>query len=101
LTRAWLEQLEPDNIRSVFVGHFQGMHTQLENSWDLCNYRQRANETLQEYIQRFSKKHNELPNIINTGLINAFICVMTCKVLVHALRRETPCMTQELLDITT
>ena len=52
LTRAWLEQLEPGNIRcwgdlrSIFVGHFQGTYTWLRNSWDLYNYRKRADKTL-------------------------------------------------------
>jgi hypothetical protein len=34
-------------------------------------------------------------------VINAFICGMTCKVFIHALGRETPRTTLELLDITT
>jgi hypothetical protein len=34
-------------------------------------------------------------------VINAFIYGMTCEALVHALGRETPCMTMKLQDITT
>jgi hypothetical protein len=70
LTKAWLEQLELGSIccwgdlRSVFIGHFQGTYTWPRNSWDLHNYKQRPDETLWEYIQHFSKKRNELPNII-------------------------------------
>jgi hypothetical protein len=60
-----------------------------------------ADKTLREYIQCFAKKHNELPNITNTDVINAFICGMTCEAPVHVLSRETPCMMRELLDITT
>jgi hypothetical protein len=71
------------------------------NSWDLRNCRQRANETLQEYIQCFSKKHNELPNITDADMINAFIYGMTYEALVHMLGCETPRMTRELLDVTT
>jgi hypothetical protein len=106
-TRAWLEQLEPGSIcyrgdlRSIFIGHFQGTYTQPRNSWDLHNCRQRPNETLWQYIQRFSKKCNELPNIIDADVINAFICGMTYDALVHALGRETSRTMQELLDITT
>ena len=57
--------------------------------------------TLQEYIHRFSKKHNELPNIADADVINGFICGMTCKALVHMLGHEIPCMMWELLDVTT
>jgi hypothetical protein len=71
------------------------------NSWDLRNCRQRANETLQEYIQCFSKKHNEIPNIIDADMINAFIYGMTYVALVHMLSCETPRTTRELLDVTT
>ena len=105
MTIAWLEQLEPGSIRcgadlrSVFVGHFQGTYTWPGNSWDLRNCRQRANETLRKYIQRFSKKRNELPNISDADVINAFICSMTCEALVYALGRETPCTTRELQDV--
>jgi hypothetical protein len=77
------------------------MYTWPGNSWDLYNYRQRSNETVREYIRCFSKKHNELPNITDADVINAFICDMTCEVLVHALGRETSCMTRELLDVIT
>jgi hypothetical protein len=47
-----LEQLEPVSIRcwgdlcAVFTGHFQGTYTHPRNSWDLYNYKKRANETL-------------------------------------------------------
>jgi hypothetical protein len=106
-TRAWLEQLEPGSIlywgdfRAVFIGHFQSTHTRPRNSWDLRNCKQRPDETLREYIQRFSKKHNELPNITDTDVINAFICGTTYEMLIHALDRETPRMMRELLDIAT
>jgi len=77
------------------------MNTRPENSWDLRNCRQRPDETLREYIQRFSKKLNELPNITDTEVINAFTCGMTYKALIHALSHETSCTTWELLDIAT
>ena len=85
----------------VFIGHFQGTYTRPRNSWDLYNYRQRADETLREYIQCFSKKHNELPNITDANVINAFICGTNYEALVHALGHETPRMTWELLDVAT
>jgi hypothetical protein len=89
------------DLHPIFINHFQGTYTQPGNSWDLCNYSQRADETLGEYIQCFSKKRNELPNITDANVIIAFICDMTCEVLIHALSHKTPRTTQELLDITT
>ena len=77
------------------------MYTRPRNSWDLRNYRQRANETIRGYIQRFSKKHNELPNITDANVISAFIRGMTYEAPIHVLGRETPHMMLELQDITT
>jgi hypothetical protein len=34
-------------------------------------------------------------------VINAFICSMTFEALFHVVGHETPCTTQELLDVTT
>jgi hypothetical protein len=51
----------------------------------LRNYRQRADETLWEYIECFSKKRNELSNVMDSDVINAFICGTACEALVHAL----------------
>jgi hypothetical protein len=88
-------------ISVVFVGHFQGTYTQPGNSWDLGNCWCRTNETLQEYIQLFSKKRNELPNITNADVINALTCSTTCEVLIHTLRHEALRTMWELLGITT
>lgn len=43
--------------------------------------------TLHEYIQCFSKKRNEVPNVMDVDVINVFTCGTTCKALVHALER--------------
>ena len=42
-------------------------------------------------------KHNELQNITDADMINAFICGMTCEALGH----ETLRTTRELLNVTT
>ena len=55
----------------------------------------------QEYIQRFSKKRNELPNITDADIINTFTYGMTSEALIHALNRETLRMMWELLDVAT
>ena len=93
--------LSKSNPAASAAGHFQGTYTRLKNLWELCNYRQRADETLLDYIQCFSKKRNELTNITDTNMINAFIYATTYEALVHTLGRETPRTTQELLDVAT
>jgi hypothetical protein len=58
-------------------------------------------KTLREYIRRFSRQCNELPNIADADVIRSFLSGTTCESLVHKLGRKRPWTTKELLDITT
>jgi hypothetical protein len=105
--RAWLEHLPPaqisdrdDPIKS-FTGNFQGTYVRPGNSWDLWSYRQQPGESLQEYIQRFSKQRTELPNITDSDVIGAFLAGTTCRDLVSKLGRKTTTKASELMDIAT
>jgi hypothetical protein len=71
------------------------------NSWDLRSCRQQPGESLREYIQRFSKQRTELPNIIDSDVIGAFLAGTTCRDLVRKLGRKTPTKASELMDIAT
>jgi hypothetical protein len=62
---------------------------------------QKPDESLQDYIQCFSKQCNELPNIADADVINAFLSGTTNETLVHNLSRKSPRTTKELLDIAT
>ena len=105
--RAWLEHLPANNIHSwadfkcVFVGNFQVTYVCPRNSWDLKAYKQKAGETLREYIHHFSKQCNELLDIVDTDMIRAFIFNMTNKALVHELGCYKSRTTRELLDLVT
>ena len=56
-------------------------------------------ETLHEYIRCFSRQCNELPNVVDANVIEAFLSRTTCESLVHKLGRKGPWTTKELLDI--
>jgi hypothetical protein len=71
------------------------------NSWDLRSCRQQPGESLREYIRRFSKQRTELPNIIDSDVIGAFLAGTTCRDLVSKLGRKTPTRASELMDIAT
>ena len=105
--RAWLEHLPErlvhgwvDLVR-VFIGNFQGTYVRPRNSQDLKNCRQKSDESLRDFIRRFSKQCTEVPNIIVSDVIGAFIASTTCKELVHELGRKTATSTSQLLDIAT
>jgi hypothetical protein len=71
------------------------------NSWDLRSCRQQPGESLREYIRWFSKQRTELPNIIDSDVIGAFLTGTTCRDLVSKLGRKTPTKASELMDIAT
>jgi len=105
--RAWLEFLPADSIggwadlRKMFVENFQGTYVRPGNSWDLKSCKQERGESLRDYICRFSKQCNSLPDIVNADVISAFLIGTSCKTLVHKLGCQKPRTTRELLDIAT
>jgi hypothetical protein len=58
-------------------------------------------ESLREYIRRFSKQRTELPNITDSDVIGAFLAGTTCQDLVSKLGHKTPTKANELMDIAT
>jgi hypothetical protein len=85
----------------VVVGNFQGTYVRFGNSWDLRSCHQKPDETLHEYIRRFSWQCTELPNVTDVDVIGAFLVGTTRKELVHKLGCKGPRTTRELLDIAT
>jgi hypothetical protein len=71
------------------------------NSWDLRSCKQKPGESLRDYIWCFSKQRTELPNIIDSDIIMAFLSGTTCKELVRELGRSTPITANGLMDIIT
>jgi hypothetical protein len=104
---ALLEHLPPaqisdwDDLVKAFAGNFQGTNVRPRNSWDLRSCCQQPGESLREYIQWFSKKCTELPNITDSDVIGTFLAGTTCRDLVSKLGRKTPTKASELMDITT
>ena len=71
------------------------------NPWDLRSCCQGSDETLQEYIRRFSRKRTELSSVTNADVIRAFLAGTSYRTLVHELGCMGPRTTEELLDIAT
>jgi hypothetical protein len=44
-----------EDLVRVFGGNFYGTYIRPRNSWDLQSYRQKHDESLCDYIRRFSK----------------------------------------------
>ena len=103
--RAWLDSLPPGCINSWadlevhFVDNFQGTYNRPGNAWDLHSCTQGEDETLRDYIRRFSKKKNSLPNIREGDVITAFSNGVRSADLIHKIARKNPQTTRQLFDI--
>ena len=89
------------DLKRVFVGNFQGTYAYPRNSWDLKSCQQEPNESLRDYICRFSKRYNSLPVVVNVDVISAFLSRTTCESLIHKLGYLKPRTTRDLLDVAT
>jgi hypothetical protein len=85
----------------VFEGNFKGTYVCPGNSWDLRSYKQKSDESLHDYIRRFSKQRTELPNITDSNVIITFLSRSTYKELAQELGHNTLATANELMDIIT
>jgi hypothetical protein len=105
--RTWLEHLPAhqihnwDDLVRTFVGNFQGTYVRLGNTWDLCACTQKPDESLRDFIRRFSKRCTELPSVSQSEIVHAFLKGTTCHDLVRELRCSPPADSNELFDIAT
>jgi hypothetical protein len=83
------------------VGNFQETYVRLGNSWDLRACTQKPDESLRDFIRRFSKRCTELPSVALSEIMHAFLKGMTCRDLVRKLGRSPPVESNELFDIAT
>ena len=89
------------DLKRVFVRNFQGTYVCPGNSWDLKSCQQESNESLWDYIHRFSKQCNSLSDIVNADIVSVFLSKTTCESLIHKLSCVKPRTSCDLLDITT
>jgi hypothetical protein len=105
--RMWLEHLPASQIHNwddlvcTFVGNFQGTYVRPGNSWDLRSCTQKPGESLRDFIRLFSKRCTELPSVVQSKIVHAFLEGTTCRDLVRELGRSPPVDSNELFDITT
>jgi hypothetical protein len=105
--RTWLEHLPAsqihnwDNLVRTFVGNFQGTYVRPGNSWDLRSCTQKPDESLRDFIRRFSKRCTELPSVAQSEIVHAFLEGTTCRDLVRELGRSPPVDSNELFNIAT
>ena len=85
----------------VFIGNFQGIYVRPGNSWDLKSCCQGPDESLRDFIRRFSKKCTELPIVGDSKIVQAFLSGTTYQDLLRELGRNLPTSAAVLLDIAT
>jgi hypothetical protein len=103
----WLEHLPPSQIHSwddlvcTFMGNFQGTYMHPGNSWDLRACTQRPDDSLRDFIWRFSKRCTELLSVAQSEIVHTFLKGTSCQDLVHELGWSPPVDSNELFDIAT
>ena len=75
------------------------MYVRPRNSWDLKSCQQEPNESLRDYIRRFSKRCSSLPDVVDVDIISVFLSGTTYESLIHKLGYLKPRTTRDLLDI--
>jgi hypothetical protein len=89
--RTWLEHFPASQIHNwddlvrTFVGNFQGTCVRPGNSWDLRACTQKPDESLRDFIRRFSECCTELPSVAQSDIVHAFLEGTTCRDLVREL----------------
>ena len=74
----WLTGLLENSINSwedlcaKFIDNFQGTFMKSGVEWDLYQIHQKKGESLREFIQRFIKKENSIPNVSDAVVMAAF-----------------------------
>jgi hypothetical protein len=81
------------------MGNFQGTYVHPRNSWDLRACTQKPDESLRDFIRRFSKHCTELPSVAQFEIVHTFLEGTTCRDLVCELGRSPPVDSNELFDI--
>ena len=89
------------DLVKVFVGNFQCTYARPGNSWDLKSCRQRPDESLRDFIRRFSKQCTELPSVSDSEIVQAFLSGTSYRDLVCELGRNILTTAAALLDIAT
>jgi hypothetical protein len=90
-----------DDLVRMFVGNFQVTYVRSGNSWDLRACTQKPGESLRDFIRCFSKCCIELPSVVQSEIVHAFLEGTTCWDLVRELGRGPLVDSNELFDIAT
>ncbi|GJN28213.1 hypothetical protein PR202_gb16311 [Eleusine coracana subsp. coracana] len=78
VARTWLTNLPDSSISSwadlcrQFVANFQATFDRPGNHWELSRIKQRDREPLRDYIQRFCRVKNTIPNISDAQVVAVF-----------------------------
>ena len=87
------------DLCAKFMNNFQGTFTKPGVEWDLSRIHQKKGESLQEFIQRFIKKKNSIPNVSNAAVMAAFRKGVKDLDLLKKMLRKQPRMVKELFDM--
>ena len=103
--RSWLTGLPRQSVgswkdlRDLFISNFQGTYERPGDQYDLLRLQQGPNETLKEYIKRFSEARNKIPDVNEEMVIASFRKGVTDPHFVAKFTRKPPHSVGQLFDM--
>nr|AAS07074.1 putative retrotransposon gag protein [Oryza sativa Japonica Group] len=102
--RSWLHGLPRGTIgswaelRDHFIANFQGTFERPGTQFDLYNVVQKSEESLRDYIRRFSEQRNKISDITDDVIIAAFTKGIRHEDLVGKFGRKPPKMVKQMFE---
>ena len=103
--RSWLLNLPVGSIYTweqlcdLLIANFQGTYDRPGKEDDLHRIRQNSNETLRQYIKRFSQVRNSIPEVAESSVIQAFKAGLRNRRFTEDIAMNPPRTTVELFDM--
>jgi hypothetical protein len=103
--RSWMKKLPKrsidswENFEDLFVRNFRSTYKRPASIEQLRTCKQKSDESMRAYIQRWSIIKNSAENVADERAIDAFVVVIRRRDLIEELRRSNPRTISELMKI--
>jgi hypothetical protein len=87
------------HLERAFCNHFEGANTKPGTSWDLMGCKREAVQSLGDYINRFMQRKNQLQEVSDSNIINAFTVGVKNEALIRDIGRKKNISIRDMFDL--